>query len=58
MSYPKIFVNKHQSKETRRWKYYNVRANGFPVNTAMIVRDWTVNHVVEFIQLMNPRRYN
>ena len=52
------FVNAHQTKEMRQSKYNYVRANGYPCDVALRVRDWTIKHMFQFVQLMDPKRYS
>ncbi len=48
--YPKLFINKKQSKEERRSKYKKLREAGFNCRMCRRARDWTNNHVNQIIK--------
>jgi len=48
------FVNARQTRPERRLKYNCVRLAGFSHKTARRVRDWTTNHLFQFLLCNKP----
>lgn len=44
------FINQHQTKEERNYKYKVLRYFGLSRNGANRLRDWSINHIVLFLR--------
>jgi len=47
------FVNLNQTKEERRETYRELRERGLTPSQAYVLRDWTTNHIIQFLMAVN-----
>jgi len=51
------FINKVQTSQERRDKYKKVVKAGYPWWVAYRIRDWTQNHLKQFLEANDPKSY-